>query len=126
MNNQVVMTGEQMLGIACKEVMENLPYFQNKDFAPKNMSECADEILALLEKDWLSWDWIKSVCEASISDRHIYIDLDNDWKWIFLSGLNKKKNTRDEFLKHTSNLYEKISKHGVKLEKKNKWGKRYF
>lgn len=124
----VTMTRGQMLEIACAEILEQVEYFENKEFRPKNLDECKEYFLKLIEKEWISWDWVESVTSASISGQHIYIGLDKKWGWTFMAGMSKEKHTRDEFLKHLKKMASKVKSKDIRIKdpKNGPWGKRFF
>lgn len=87
------MTEDKLLTVA-KAVYDNLP-FTNKQFNPDSVNECAKRLEILLKKEHMSVNWMDSVYQASIKLQPIYIDLNNDWQWNFLT---MKSGTREDIL----------------------------
>lgn len=114
---------DQIYNITASIVMKEMKDFDNKEFMPKNIDECEMKLRELVEKKWLSTDWIHAVAEAFGKGNAIFINLAKDWKWTFLTS----SGTKEE-------LMEKVRAVGTAIEKKDKkeakakspWGQNYF
>lgn len=125
---------EQLYYMAAEEVMENMP-FENKNFQVNDKDDCVEQLKQLVDKKWLSIDFIYSVAEANALSVHTMIGLNDDWQWQFMAGLSKAKYTRKDFLDHVQKAFESVDKGEGEVYTKRKkkvedrdspYGKNYF
>lgn len=106
--------------IVANTIMGELPLFTNKDFNPKDTDECIEKLKNLIDKKGLSEDWIDSVYQAAIANQAIYINLDDTWKWLFLTCKGTKKDLFDLMAKMD------LDNFNFKKEKRSPYGTKYY
>lgn len=84
----------EKMAVVAKEVYDNLP-FANSNFRPESVNDTAKRLEILIKKKWISDAWINSVYKASRAGQAIFINLDKDWNWTFLTS---KTGTRDDIV----------------------------
>ena len=115
----------QIMNLAAVAIMKQLYRFDNKEFKPKNVDDCEVKLEELIKKNWVSFDFCKSVAQSEFDGRAYYINLDKDWKWNWLSG--SPGMTDKDFDKQLSLLLKKLNKGQVKvIYKKTPYGKNFF
>lgn len=101
---------DKILTVA-KVVWDNMP-LTNKEFNPESVNACAEKLKELLDKKHISQSWIDTVFAAEQKRQPIYIDLNDEWMWNFLT---MKSGTRDDIIRMASQIDPKKIK--VKYEK---------
>jgi hypothetical protein len=85
--------GEKLLVVA-KQIWDNLP-MTNKNFIPESVNDAAHRLQILLKKEHISQAWIDSVYAAAENNQPIFIDVNNEWQWHFLT---MKSGTKEQLL----------------------------
>jgi hypothetical protein len=91
---------EDKLLVVAKAVYDNLP-FENENFAPDSVNECAEFLKRLLAKDHISQSWLDAVYKAAINRHAIYISCNREWVWNFLT---MAKGTRDDIIREVQKI----------------------
>lgn len=106
---EIPVTETELYMLAADMVMENLP-FTNPAFAPKDSDECVSLLEKLIGEKKLSIDWLRSVASANVSNAHCYIDYGMDEKWIYLGGMSRATNTREDFIQYIAKVRLQMEK----------------
>lgn len=96
---------ETKLLVVAKQVWDNMP-FENPLFKPQSVNDCAKQLANLLKNKYLGQSWIDHVYQAASDNQPIYITLNKEWVWNFLT---KTSGTRQEIIDEMSKInWEKV------------------
>lgn len=90
------MTTDEQIKVVAKVVRQNMP-FENIEFNPETDEDCERRLRRMIGKKYLSWKWIKAVYDANTNGWPIYINLDLNWYFSFVTS-NDAHVSREEIL----------------------------
>lgn len=124
-NKEVQVTEFECYLMAAQMVMENMP-LTNKKFNPTDVDQCVDMLQDLVLNKQLTFDWIKSVASANLSNLHCFVDCSEDGVWNYMGGLSRANHSREDFLKELKDFAAKVDAGKYTVNKRKGFGKNYF
>ena len=85
-----------------------VPKHEAYKMAAEDVEECVELLKRQVKKKELKEDWICSVAGAHLSNFHVYIDVEDDWTFNYLGGMDKDKVSREQFLDHIQSTLKKM------------------